>query len=134
MALRLSLPADNLEWLRRLTQQGRAGGSMRGSSSSGSRASGPFSEDVLLVAGDVSDSPETLQTTLELCVAAFGHVFFVPGNHGEAAARTGRQVLVWRMRGTCLHAASSTTLRPSSARPGRPVGATQRARKVRLTW
>lgn len=73
--------ADNLEWLRRLTQQGRAGGSMRGSSSSGSRASGPFSEDVLLVAGDVSDSPETLQTTLELCVAAFGHVFFVPGNH-----------------------------------------------------
>ncbi|KAL4446687.1 hypothetical protein ABPG77_007931 [Micractinium sp. CCAP 211/92] len=69
--------ADNMEWLRQLTQQAKAGSA----TGSASGPSGPFSEDVLLVAGDVSDSPETLQTTLEICVSAFRHVFFVPGNH-----------------------------------------------------
>ncbi len=46
-------------------------------------AGGDFKQDAILLAGDVSDSLETLTKTLQTFAAAFGHVFFVPGNHGE---------------------------------------------------
>lgn len=58
---------ENLEWLRKLAGEGNGASS--------------FTNDVLMLAGDVSDSIDTLTTTLELCVATFAHVFFVPGNH-----------------------------------------------------
>jgi len=44
--------------------------------------------DVLLVAGDVSDNLDTLARTLEGLRAGFAEVFFVPGNH-EAWLRKG---------------------------------------------
>jgi hypothetical protein len=59
--------AQNLSWVQELADS--AGGDCR--------------EDVLLVAGDVSDSIDTLEKTLSLLSGAFGHVFFVPGNHGD---------------------------------------------------
>ena len=37
--------------------------------------------NALLLAGDVSDDLTILEQTLKDCVAAFDHVFFVPGNH-----------------------------------------------------
>lgn len=45
-------------------------------------------DDVLLVAGDVSDDMDTLARTLEGLRARFAEVFFVPGNH-EAWVRRG---------------------------------------------
>lgn len=45
-------------------------------------------DDVLLVAGDVSDRMDTLARTLEGLRARFAEVFFVPGNH-EAWLRSG---------------------------------------------
>ncbi len=45
-------------------------------------------DDVLLVAGDVSDNMDTLARTLEGLRARFAEVFFVPGNH-EAWLRKG---------------------------------------------
>jgi 3',5'-cyclic AMP phosphodiesterase CpdA len=33
------------------------------------------------VAGDVSDDLATFRRTLELLAAAYGEIFFVPGNH-----------------------------------------------------
>lgn len=68
--------AQNLEWVRALAAGG--GGSVAG-----------LSRDVLLVAGDVSDDLATLEKTLQPLVDAFAHVFFVPGNHGEAAGGGG---------------------------------------------
>lgn len=47
---------------------------------------GGFKQDAVLLAGDVSDSMETLTKTLETFAAAFGHVFFVPGNHGAGCS------------------------------------------------
>lgn len=40
-----------------------------------------YQEDVLILAGDVTDSVEKFRTTLNLLKRAFKHVFFVPGNH-----------------------------------------------------
>jgi hypothetical protein len=40
-----------------------------------------YRQDVILLAGDVSDSLETLERTFQLLVGAFKAVFFVPGNH-----------------------------------------------------
>ena len=37
--------------------------------------------DILLAAGDISDSPNTLKSTLALLRAKFRKVFYVPGNH-----------------------------------------------------
>jgi DNA repair exonuclease SbcCD nuclease subunit len=74
--------ADNLEWLRQLTSPG-------GSAASGEAAAESFKQDALLLAGDISDSLETLTKTLEMCVTAFGHVFFTPGNHGAPGRRGG---------------------------------------------
>jgi len=94
--------ADNMAWLRELAKQqgGSAGGHCgstangSGSTASGGNGSSPvgeaFKQDVLLLAGDVSDAMETLEKTLEICVATFAHVFFVPGNHGGWQA--GREV------------------------------------------
>lgn len=42
---------------------------------------GPYSEDALLLAGDVSHDLSRVLSTLELLKQRFGHVFFVPGNH-----------------------------------------------------
>ncbi|PSC76652.1 Metallo-dependent [Micractinium conductrix] len=76
---------DNLEWLRALVRTGPHGGSSDGGGGGngalGGPYEGPFDHDVLLIAGDVSDALTTLETTLQLCASAFGHVFFVPGNH-----------------------------------------------------
>ena len=40
-----------------------------------------YREDILLLAGDVSDSPRLLGETLARLVGKFSRVFFVPGNH-----------------------------------------------------
>ena len=40
-----------------------------------------YRDDVLLLAGDVSDLPRLLERALRLLVRKFGRVFFVPGNH-----------------------------------------------------
>lgn len=44
---------------------------------------GGYGRDCLIVAGDVSDSLDTLEMTLTLFQGSFKHVFFTPGNHGE---------------------------------------------------
>ena len=40
-----------------------------------------YEDDVLLVAGDVSDDLVTFEATMEALSSSFGAVFFVPGNH-----------------------------------------------------
>ncbi|MET0333531.1 MAG: metallophosphoesterase [Rhizobacter sp.] len=40
-----------------------------------------YQNDVLIVAGDLSDHPDRLQTCLEALARRFKRVFFVPGNH-----------------------------------------------------
>ena len=40
-----------------------------------------FKDDTLICAGDVTDSLDTLRETLQCFTAAFGTVFFTPGNH-----------------------------------------------------
>ncbi|CAK0839049.1 unnamed protein product, partial [Prorocentrum cordatum] len=42
---------------------------------------GPFAEDALLVAGDVTHVQSTFLSTMRALRERFGHVFFVPGNH-----------------------------------------------------
>ncbi len=54
--------AENLEWCRRLP-------------------AARYRDAVLLVAGDVSDSPARLEETLGALAAKFAAVFFVNGNH-----------------------------------------------------
>src|SRR6185312_2446657 len=46
--------------------------------------------DSLILAGDVSHDVTVLRRTLDLFLARFAHVFFVPGNH-ELWVRTGVQ-------------------------------------------
>ena len=55
--------AENLAYVRRLSKQT------------------DFKDDTLICAGDVTDSPDTLRETLQCFTAAFGTVFFTPGNH-----------------------------------------------------
>jgi len=55
--------AANLEWCRALSDQPG------------------YKHDTLIVAGDVTSSLVLLRETLELCLRAFAHVFYVPGNH-----------------------------------------------------
>lgn len=81
--------ADNLEWLRQLTSSDGSAVGGGAASGGGSSDAGSFKQDALLLAGDISDSLETLTKTLEMCVAAFGHVFFTPGNHGAPRRRGG---------------------------------------------
>ena len=81
--------ADNLEWLRQLTSSDGSAAGGGAASGGGSSDAGSFKQDALLLAGDISDSLETLTKTLEMCVAAFGHVFFTPGNHGAPRRRGG---------------------------------------------
>src|SRR5215203_4472000 len=40
-----------------------------------------YRDDVLIVAGDISDRLETIRETLLLLRAKFRHLFFTPGNH-----------------------------------------------------
>eukprot|EP00931_Biecheleriopsis_adriatica_P070045 TRINITY_DN43842_c0_g1_i1.p1 TRINITY_DN43842_c0_g1~~TRINITY_DN43842_c0_g1_i1.p1 ORF type:complete len:386 (+),score=69.12 TRINITY_DN43842_c0_g1_i1:36-1193(+) len=40
-----------------------------------------YRDDVLILAGDVSDSVERLEVTFKLLLEKFGTLFFVPGNH-----------------------------------------------------
>ncbi|KAK2080575.1 hypothetical protein QBZ16_000429 [Prototheca wickerhamii] len=63
-------------------------------------------QDALIVAGDVSDNLDTLARTLELLTSAYGHVFFVPGNHDLWCRREERQrhdslVKLQLVRDTC---------------------------------
>jgi hypothetical protein len=44
-------------------------------------ASGAYAADTLILAGDVSEKPALFESTLRSLVAAFGTVFFCPGNH-----------------------------------------------------
>jgi hypothetical protein len=53
----------NMEWCRSLADGGR------------------FLCDTLIVAGDVSHSLDVVRETLQILVAAFDRVWFVPGNH-----------------------------------------------------
>ena len=48
-----------------------------------------YRDDVLLLAGDVTDSPRLLAETLSTLVAKFAQVFFVPGNHELWVRRCG---------------------------------------------
>lgn len=50
---------------------------------------GPYAEDALLLAGDVSHDLSRLLSTLELLKQRFGHVFFVPGNHDVYVSQDG---------------------------------------------
>ena len=54
---------ENLEWCRALAEGNR------------------FRNDVIIVAGDLSNNPSTFRATLQAFVDAFGTVFFTPGNH-----------------------------------------------------
>ena len=147
---------DNLEWLRALVRTGPHGGSSDGGGGGngalGGPYEGPFDHDVLLIAGDVSDALTTLETTLQLCASAFGHVFFVPGNHG---ALVGSQRPLAGCGGRCLAQCHSSAWhvrqrqkkawRPGVSRAAKPtlpcavpfatgrlVGAAPRAWPVRL--
>ncbi|CAE7323000.1 unnamed protein product [Symbiodinium natans] len=53
---------DNLTWIARISDT-------------------DYVKDALIVAGDVSDSLEVMETTLALLKRKFADVFFVPGNH-----------------------------------------------------
>ena len=64
--------AENLAWARSL-------------------ADGDYGEDVLIVAGDVSDRASTFEATMQALSAAFGAVFFVPGNHDLWVRRDGSE-------------------------------------------
>uniref|UniRef100_A0A7S4SLW8 Rhodanese domain-containing protein n=1 Tax=Alexandrium monilatum TaxID=311494 RepID=A0A7S4SLW8_9DINO len=63
---------DNMAWVRSVASQ-----------------RGAFSEDCLIVAGDVASCLETIRETLAAFKAAFRYVFFVPGNH-DLWCRVGR--------------------------------------------
>ena len=47
--------------------------------------------DVLLVAGDVSDTIERFEITMEVLTRKFGLVFFLPGNHDLWLRRDGSE-------------------------------------------
>lgn len=48
-------------------------------------------EDVLIVAGDVSDNLEVFRKTFELLTTAYEHVFFITGNHELWVRRQDRE-------------------------------------------
>lgn len=52
-----------------------------------------YKDDVLILAGDISDDQAVLRSTFQLAVQKFGHVFFVPGNHDLWVRRKERDVL-----------------------------------------
>lgn len=53
---------ENLEWVEALSDH-------------------EFQHDAVILAGDVSDQLQVLETTLRLFSGKFAHVFFTPGNH-----------------------------------------------------
>jgi hypothetical protein len=70
-----------------------------------------YRDDVLILAGDVSDDLPTLRQTLQVLKARFAHVFFTPGEVVRVCRMLGaspaidplqvfQQVLVWTDR-TC---------------------------------
>ena len=52
-----------------------------------------YQDDILILAGDISDDQAVLRATFQLMAAKFGHVFFVPGNHDLWVRRKEREVL-----------------------------------------
>ena len=52
-----------------------------------------YKDDVLILAGDVSDDQAVLRSTFQIMVQKFKHVFFVPGNHDLWVRRKERDVL-----------------------------------------
>ena len=52
-----------------------------------------YKDDVLILAGDISDDQAVLRNTFQLVVQKFAHVFFVPGNHDLWVRRKERDVL-----------------------------------------
>ena len=64
--------AANLQWVERL-------------------AASEFGNDILLVAGDVADTSECFERTMELFTQRFGLVFFTPGNHDLWTRRDGTE-------------------------------------------
>ena len=52
-----------------------------------------YQDDVLILAGDISDDQSVLRSTFELVVQKFNHVFFVPGNHDLWVRRKERDPL-----------------------------------------
>ncbi len=53
---------DNMQWLNNLSRTA-------------------YRDDVLIVAGDISDDPVRLRSTFEILAKLFARIFFVPGNH-----------------------------------------------------
>lgn len=52
-----------------------------------------YKDDVLILAGDISDDQAVLRSTFQLTVRKFKHVFFVPGNHDLWVRRKERDLL-----------------------------------------
>ena len=52
-----------------------------------------YQDDILILAGDISDDQTVLRTTFQLMASKFAHVFFVPGNHDLWVRRKEREVL-----------------------------------------
>ncbi len=52
-----------------------------------------YKDDVLILAGDISDDQAVLRSTFQLMVRKFKHVFFVPGNHDLWVRRKERDLL-----------------------------------------
>ena len=52
-----------------------------------------YRDDVLILAGDISDDQSVLRSTFEIVVQKFKHVFFVPGNHDLWVRRKERDLL-----------------------------------------
>lgn len=75
-----------------------------------------YGDDVLILAGDVSDSLAQLERTLETLAARFKKVFYVPGNHDLWVVRDARTLMsldkfeqvrtVAARSGVCMHAAT----------------------------
>lgn len=59
---------------------------------------GEYKQDVLLVAGDVSDDLDVLSKTLALLAATFREVFFVPGERGLAEGLGNWKAVVGRLK------------------------------------
>ena len=52
-----------------------------------------YRDDVLILAGDISDDQSVLRNTFEIVVQKFKDVFFVPGNHDLWVRRKERDLL-----------------------------------------
>ena len=97
----------NMDWLRQLVGSGAGGGE--------------YAHDCLLVAGDVSDSLDTLRETLQLLAGAFAHVFFTVGNHDLWVRRQERELYDSLGAPPPPHCRSFSALQPNCTLRGCPA-------------